>query len=94
VAKLAAVVSALVAIGAGIYMLTLQTQAQGTTIFEAIAHGIGAYFVAKGLFMGFSLLKQDDAAYHLKLLAHFASERDVQDNADPGGEDYSGLPPG
>jgi len=60
VVKLVSVVSALVAVGAGVYMLTLQTAAQGTTIFEAMAHGIGAYFIAKGLFIGGSLWRQDE----------------------------------
>lgn len=91
--KLASIVSALVAIGAGLYMITLQTQAQGTTILEAIAHGIGAYFIGKGIFMGASLWKQNDGTDRLGMLVDFAAQRHVRETAAPGREDYSGLPP-
>ena len=92
-AKLASIVSALVAIGAGLYMLTLTTAAAGTTIFEAMAHGIGAYFIGKGIFMGGSLWRQDEATGRLGMLVNFAAERSVRDLDEEGGEDYSGLPP-
>lgn len=46
-------VAALVAIGAGIYLLSqVSTDASvGRSWFEVIAHGMGAYFIAKGIFM-------------------------------------------
>jgi hypothetical protein len=94
VAKLASIVSALVAIGAGLYMLTLQTTGEGTTIFEAMAHGIGAYFIGKGIFMGATLWRQDDGTNRLGMLVDFAAQRHARETAAPGREDYSGLPPG
>ncbi len=40
----------LISIGAGLYLLSTQAVADNS-LFEVIAHGIGGYFVAKGLFM-------------------------------------------
>jgi hypothetical protein len=91
--KLAAIVSALVALGAGLYLVTLQSQAPGTTIFEAMAHGIGAYFIAKALFIGSSLWQQDDATSRLGTLVEFAAARHVRESGEAGRDDYSGLPP-
>jgi hypothetical protein len=89
--KLVSIVSMLIAIGAGLYMLTLESAAEGTTIFEAMAHGIGAYFVGKGLFMGASLWQQESGTNRLGMLVDFAAQRHIKDTADR--DDYSGLPP-
>ncbi len=48
------VLAALAAIGAGIYLLTLQTVG-GDSIFEAIAHGLGVFIIAVGVWMARSL---------------------------------------
>jgi hypothetical protein len=40
----------LVAVGAGIYLLSRQN-ASGDTWLEVLAHGVGVYFIARGLFM-------------------------------------------
>lgn len=45
------VIAALVSIGAGIYLLTSQSAIQETTVFDVIMHGMGAYFIARGLWM-------------------------------------------
>jgi len=61
-ATLIAFVSALVSIGAGIYLLSAKSVVTfgGGTIswFQILAHGIGIYFIAKGLYMGASLYQQ------------------------------------
>jgi hypothetical protein len=43
-------IAGLVAVGAGIYLLTRQS-ASGDTWLEVLAHGAGVYFIARGLFM-------------------------------------------
>jgi len=49
--------SMLGSIGAGLYLLS--THAAGSNSYlEAIAHGMGVYFIARGLFMGPSLFQQ------------------------------------
>lgn len=45
------IAAAVVSIGAGIYLLTSESVSQETTVFDALMHGIGAYFVARGLYM-------------------------------------------
>jgi hypothetical protein len=59
---LMAVVSALASIGAGIYLLSAKSVATfaggSTSWFQILAHGIGVYFIAKGLFMGASLRQE------------------------------------
>ncbi len=44
------VIGGIVSIGAGIYLLIHNTQAQ-SDVFDVLIHGIGAYFVGKGLWM-------------------------------------------
>lgn len=89
--KLAGVIVSLLAIGAGIYMLSYSTATN--SIFNVLTHGIGVYFIGKGLFMGMSLWKQDEAADRLGRLVDFAAARHVRDTAEAGGDDFSGLPP-
>lgn len=48
--KVLAVVGALVAAGAGLYLLTSSSQS-GQTVFDVMMHGIGAYFIARGIWM-------------------------------------------
>ena len=44
-------IAALVSIGAGIYLLTSQSASADATVFDVLMHGIGAYFIARGLWM-------------------------------------------
>lgn len=45
------IAAVLLSIGAGIYLLQTQSAAEETTVFDALMHGMGAYFVARGLWM-------------------------------------------
>lgn len=65
------VAATLVSVGAGVYLLTRHSvsvdipgvgQQGGQSWFEVIAHGMGAYFVAKGIWMARSL--------HLQFQSH------------------------
>ena len=49
--KVLAVLAALVSIGAGIYLLGSESAAEEMTVFDILMHGIGAYFIARGLWM-------------------------------------------
>jgi hypothetical protein len=51
VKALVGIAAAVVSIGAGIYLLTSQSASEETTVFDALMHGIGAYFIARGLWM-------------------------------------------
>lgn len=48
---LIAIVAAIVSIGAGGYLLLTDSAAEESTVFDALMHGIGAYFIARGLWM-------------------------------------------
>jgi hypothetical protein len=61
--------AALGAIGAGIYLLSSQTEANNSYL-EVIAHGMGAYFVAKGIWMG-------RTAHLVSALLDYARHRDA-----------------
>lgn len=43
--------SVLVMIGAGIYLLMSESASAQFTVFDALMHGIGAYFIARGLWV-------------------------------------------
>jgi multisubunit Na+/H+ antiporter MnhC subunit len=45
------VVAALISIGAGIYMLQSSSASPDTTVFDVLMHGIGAYCIARGVWM-------------------------------------------
>ena len=49
--------AAVVSIGAGIYLMTSESAAEGTTVFDALFDGLGAYFIARGLWMISALLR-------------------------------------
>ncbi len=49
------VVAALLSIGAGIYLLIHQAPAGSESWLSVIAHGLGVYMVAKGIWMARSL---------------------------------------
>ena len=50
-ATIVGLIAAVVAIGAGIYLLDSQSAAAEATVFDSIMHGVGAYFIARGLWM-------------------------------------------
>jgi hypothetical protein len=88
--RLIDILATLVCLGAGGYLLLSQTQA-GNSYLEVLGHGIGAYFVGKGLFIARSTHLEAEAATLLSRLAEFAALRNDRDTALR--EDYSGLPP-
>lgn len=57
--KVLALVSAFGCMAAGFYLLDAQAAAENS-LLETLMHGIGIYFVAKGLFLGATLYMQDD----------------------------------
>jgi hypothetical protein len=73
-------------IGAGIYLLLSLWSSGPTTWFDVIGHGIGVYFIAKGLWMARSLqLQLDSRSLHVEtndLLARLADDAASADDAD------------
>lgn len=53
--------AAVAAIIAGVYLLQTQSASDDPTVFDALMHGIGGYFVARGLWMISSLIREDRA---------------------------------
>ncbi len=45
------VAAAVVSVIAGIYLLQSESAAAEATVFDVLMHGIGGYFVARGLWM-------------------------------------------
>lgn len=83
--RLADVVGALFCVGAGIYLLGHHSPpltvagAEGQSWFEILAHGIGAYFIGKGILLFRSTYLQDRVAASLEelirgLIVHDESE--------------------
>lgn len=48
---LVGIVAVVVSVGAGIYLLSTQSAAEEATVFDALMHGMGAYFIARGAWM-------------------------------------------
>ena len=51
--------AAIVSIGAGVYLLTHESASADSTVFDILMHGIGAYFVARGLWMVVEIIPFD-----------------------------------
>lgn len=49
------IIAVLLSLGAGGYLLLTQSPAGAGSWFSVIAHGMGAYFLAKGVYMGRAL---------------------------------------
>jgi hypothetical protein len=49
--KILGVLASLVSIGAGLYLLSFESAAEQTNVFDMLTHGIGAYCVARGIWM-------------------------------------------
>jgi hypothetical protein len=62
--KAAGIVSALVSVGAGLYLLSANSPSVagvgGSSWFEVLAHGIGIYFIARGIYMAPALWMQEE----------------------------------
>jgi hypothetical protein len=87
--------SSLVSIAAGVYLL--QTQAVANDSFlEIIAHGMGLYFIAKGLYLGPSLWQQAQQTEILSYLeSHAAAAGEHPDSGGDTDEDAAQpSPPG
>lgn len=59
-------VASLISIGAGIYLLGSESASSEATVFDALMHGIGAYLVARGLWMISTMksyMKAEDLSY-------------------------------
>lgn len=84
--KFVEVIAGLLAIGAGIYLLQSQSVSvagvDGTSWFQVLAHGIGVYFIARGLWMLGHVGRQDavtdrlDRLIELGALEHQARHPD------------------
>jgi hypothetical protein len=77
------VLAALLAVGAGVYLLSASSPAvqvggaTGQSWLEILAHGIGVYFIAKGIWMARSLhLAAEQRAVLVKLTELVAFWRD------------------
>ena len=77
--KVFAILSAIGCIAAGLWLLTTQP-ADSNSLFGPWMHGIGLYFIAKGLYVGPSLIAQADASRSLRWLAaaHIAKAADEE----------------
>jgi multisubunit Na+/H+ antiporter MnhC subunit len=49
--KLLGIVTAVVSIGAGIYLLLGESASEEMTVIDILMDGIGAYFIARGVWM-------------------------------------------
>lgn len=48
---LVGIAAVVVCFGAGLYLLTSESASEQATVFDSLMHGIGAYFIARGLWM-------------------------------------------
>ena len=65
------VLAALICVGAGVYMLLTKTEAQNS-VFDVFLHGIGAYFIGKGIFIGVITQNQSEQNTAQKQLLELA----------------------
>jgi|RhiMethySRZTD1v2_1073278.scaffolds.fasta_scaffold1733596_2 multisubunit Na+/H+ antiporter MnhC subunit len=56
IANLLGIAAAIVSIGAGVYLLQSESASAETTVFDILMHGIGIYFIARGMWMAVELL--------------------------------------
>lgn len=66
------VVASLGSIGAGVYLVLSKTVAPNSYL-QVIAHGIGIYFIAKGLFIGRSLYLAAESTKALRKLTELSA---------------------
>jgi hypothetical protein len=86
--------AAAICVFAGIYLLQYNADtgtAGGTSWFQIIGHGMGIYFIGKGLFVARSTWLESQQAEHLAQLVQFAAyeyqenheEEAAADSAEP-----------
>lgn len=80
--KVVEVVAAVVAIVAGVYMLTTQAAA-ANSIFNPLLHGIGLYFIARGLWMLRHAGREDDVVDRLEQLVELQAAGHVRATVPP-----------
>jgi hypothetical protein len=73
------ILGALICIGAGLYLLSAQTVADDSFL-EVIAHGMGVYFIGKGLFIWALLDRQDE---HLVALRRLVAPQEETEASPP-----------
>lgn len=73
--KAFALLSMLGSIAAGLWLLTTQP-ADSQSLFGPLMHAMGLYFIARGLWMGPSLVAQADAARALRWLVEDRASED------------------
>jgi hypothetical protein len=71
--RLTALLAALICIGAGIYLATHESATGETTWFEILARGIGIYFIGKGIFVGSTLIRQQEQITLLQRLVELSA---------------------
>lgn len=81
--KLAAVLASLGCFGAGLYLLSIESASADPTVFEAMAQGIGIYFIAKGFFVGPALWLYARQAGALEWLVNERYQATPRKNAPP-----------
>jgi hypothetical protein len=93
--RVTSVIAALICIAAGIYLLSTKSITIGSdggqSWFAVIAHGMGIYFIGKGLFVGSSLWRQEDEVQHLRRLVELAGLQH-QRQATPKADEHAGYP--
>lgn len=72
------IAASLLSIGAGLYLLTQNSVGGQSTWLDALGHGIGAYFIAKGWFMARSLHFAEQQMLYLAALV----DQDALDDED------------
>lgn len=88
--KAGGILAALVCIGAGLYLLATQAVADNSFL-EVLAHGIGIYFIGKGLFVGTTVAMQQKQLdvqtkqLELQTMAHQRASRPERRAAEPQG---------
>lgn len=77
--KTLGLLAGLVCIAAGVYLLSAQSPRVvglgGTSWFEVLAHGIGVYFIGKGVFVWLSVWGQAEQSDHLAKLVELEALR-------------------
>jgi hypothetical protein len=68
------VLATLLCIGAGVYLLQYNSSGDQTSWFEIIGHGMGIYFIGKGLFIARATHLQARAADALDQIAYRSDE--------------------
>lgn len=64
--RFAAVAAGLTCVAAGVYLLQTQSLGEESSWLETIAHGMGIYFIGKGVFVWVSVLMQAEVVEALR----------------------------